>query len=163
MTKVHVLIDPEKAILRRSRVLALEKPHSGSFRAFKNWFRDKKPLRGSGWHLLDDEDDMISLHVETDPDRLSAFIQRYFSYHLRKERATPPSWGPMYYYPAWIVAALCGIISVILLIGEIVILYFVRPIEQRLGVVGSFTFLFAAAIALLTNARRVKVFGAAAA
>jgi hypothetical protein len=110
---------------------------------------------------------MVSLHVETDPDRLSAFIQHYFSYHLRKERATPASWGPMYYYPAeriaWIVAVLCTIISVLLLIGAIVILYFVRPIEQRLGVVGSFTFLFAAAIALLTNARRVEVFGAAAA
>lgn len=110
---------------------------------------------------------MLSLHVEKDLDRLSTVIQYYFGYHLRKERVTPPSWGPMYYYPAeriaWIVAALCVIISVILLIGAIVILYFVEPIEQRLGVVGSFTFIFAASIALLTNARRVEVFGAAAA
>jgi hypothetical protein len=45
----------------------------------------------------------------------------------------------------------------------IVVLYFVQPIEQRLGVVASFTFIFAASIALLTNARRVEVFGAAAA
>jgi hypothetical protein len=110
---------------------------------------------------------MLSLHVEEDPDRLSAFIHYYFGYHLRKERATPASWGPMYYYPAervaWIVATLCVVISVILLIGAIVSLYFVKPIEQRLGVVGSFTFVFAASIASLTNARRVEVFGAAAA
>jgi len=110
---------------------------------------------------------MLSLHTEKNPNRLSAVIQYYFGYHLRKERPAPPSWARMYYYPAeriaGIVAALCVVMSAILLIGAIVILYFVQPIEQRLGVVASFTFIFGASIALLTNARRVEVFGVAAA
>jgi hypothetical protein len=83
---------------------------------------------------------LVSLYIENEPDRLSGLIHHYFAYYLRKARATPPSWGPMYYYPteriAWIVAVLCVFISVILLIGAIVVLYFVKPIEQRLGVVG---------------------------
>ena len=58
---------------------------------------------------------------------------------------------------------LCVFISVMLLIGAIVVLFIVKPIGQRLGVVGSFTFLFAASIALLTNSRRAEVFAATAA
>jgi len=153
--------------LRRSQVLALEKPSYNNFKAFKNWFSHKIPLRGSGFHLLDDEDDMASLHIEKEPDRLSALIHHYFGYYLQKERDTPRSWGPIYYYPTeritWIVACLSVLISAALLVGAIVTLYSVKPMTQRLGIVGAFTVVFATAIGLSTNARRVELTAATAA
>jgi hypothetical protein len=157
----------EKALLQRSQVLALEKPSKSTLRPFKNWFRHKKPLRGSGWHLLDDEEDMISLHTEKEPDRLTSLIKHHFGWHLRKARDTPRSWGPIYYYPveriAWIVALLSVFISATLLICAIVILYLVKPTPQRLGITGAYTLAFTATIGLLTNARRAEVFAATAA
>lgn len=155
--------------MRRKQILALEKPDKGSFKAFKNWFRSKKPLRGSGWHLLDNESDMISLYSEADVDRLTTFIQRHFGYYLRQERDTPLSWGQnhLYYYPmeriGWISVIVSILMSALLLIGPMVTCYYVKPMSPRLGIVGAFTTAFAASIGILTNARRPEVFGSTAA
>jgi len=157
----------EEALLRRNQVLALEKPAEVPFKAFKSWFRDKVPLRGSGFHLLDAEDDMIALGSQTEPDRMSSIIHRCCGYYLRKERTTPKSWGPMYYYPVERVACIVAVISIwvsaALLVGAIVALYFIKPMGTRLGIVGLFTVLFAASIVLFTHARRVEVYAATAA
>lgn len=94
-------------------------------------------------------------------------MHRCLGYRLRVERKTPKSWGPMYYYPVERVNLIVGIISVLcsasLLVGAILALHFVKPIGIRLGIVGVFTLLFAASVALLTHARRVEVYGATAA
>jgi hypothetical protein len=164
---INTDINSENALLRRSQVLALGGPSHSNFKAFKNWFYYKIPLRGSGFHLLDDEDDMASLHNDKEPDLLSTFIHYYFGYYLRIERKTPRSWGPIYYYPteriAWIVAILSVLISAALLIGAIMALFWVKPMTQRLWIVGAFTLVFAAMIGLLTNARRAEVSAATAA
>jgi hypothetical protein len=157
----------EEALLRRNQVLALEKPAKVPFKAFKGWFRDKVPLRGSGFHLLDVEDDMIALGSQAEPDRMSSIIHRCCGYYLRKERATPRSWGPMYYYPVERVSCIVAIISILvsaaLLVGAIVALHFVKPMGIRIGIVGIFTVLFAVSIVLFTYARRVEVYVATAA
>lgn len=160
----------EKSILRRSQILALSSPRSGTLRAFRNWFRNRKPFSGSSFHLLDDENDLIALRDEPDYDRLSAFIHKYFGYILRKpNEAMPKSWEGMYYYPkervALVVATLSVLISAILLFGAIVVLYFVPPknMWKRLIVVGCFTTAFAASVGVLKNAKRVEIFAATAA
>jgi hypothetical protein len=129
------------------------------------------PFRGTSWHLLDDETDLISLKNEADPDRLSSFIGHYFGYWLKSDnRETPPSCQEhIYYFPArrlaWIVAVLSVLISATLLVGAILALYYVPAAKmgRRLVVVGVFTFVFAASIGLLTNARRGEIFAATAA
>lgn len=124
-------------------------------------------LWGSGFHLLDNEDDMIALGSQAEPDRMSALMHRCLGYRFRRHRNTPKSWGPMYYYPVERVNLVVGIISVVvsaaLLVGAIVALNFVKPMGWRLGVVGLFTVVFATSITLLTYARRVEVYGATAA
>ena len=40
------------------------------------------PLLGIGESLLDDEKDMLALHAEKEPDRLSAFVKDHLGYHL---------------------------------------------------------------------------------
>lgn len=110
---------------------------------------------------------MICLGTQVEPDRMSSLIHRGLGYRLRVERKTPKSWGQMYYYPVqrvyFVVAILSMLCSASLLVGAIMALYFVKPIGVRLGIVGIFTLLFAASIALLTHARRVEVYGATAA
>lgn len=73
----------------------------------------------------------------------------------------------MYYYPVERVNLVVGIISAIfaaaLLVSAIIVLYFIKPMGARLGVVGAFTVVFATSILLLTNSRRVEVYGATAA
>jgi len=158
----------EEALLRRNEVLKLEKPEKSPFNAFKAWFRRRPPvLWGSGFRLLHDEEDMIALGSQDEPDRMSALMHRCLGYRLRVERETPRSWGPMYYYPVERVAFIVGLISILvsaaLLVGAIVSLHFVKPMGIRLGLVGIFTTLFAASITLLTHARRIEVYGATAA
>ncbi|PMD67495.1 uncharacterized protein K444DRAFT_550925 [Hyaloscypha bicolor E] len=158
----------EEALLRRNEVLRLEKPEKSPFNAFKTWFRRRPPvLWGSGFRLLHDEEDMIALGSQDEPDRMSALMHRCLGYRLRVERETPRSWGPMYYYPVERVAFIVGLISILvsaaLLVGAIMSLHFVKPMGIRLGLVGIFTTLFAASITLLTHARRIEVYGATAA
>jgi hypothetical protein len=50
-----------------------------------------------------------------------------------------------------------------LLVGSIVVLYLVKGDGIRLGLIGVFTFLFAASVGLLTNAKRSELFAATAA
>ena len=124
-------------------------------------------LWGSGFRLLHDEEDMISLGSEVEPDRMSLLMHRCLGYRLRDQRETPASWGPMYYYPVEKVTLIVGILSILvsaaLLVGAIVSLYFVKPMGIRLAIVGLFTVVFAASVTLLTHARRVEVYGATAA
>ncbi|KAL5315874.1 hypothetical protein ACEPPN_016748 [Leptodophora sp. 'Broadleaf-Isolate-01'] len=167
--KIRVLMkEYEEALLRRNEVLKLETPEREPFEAFKSWFRVDPPrLMGIGYHTLDVENDMIALGTQVEPDRMSSLLHRCLGYRLRAERKTPKSWGPMYYYPVHrvtlIFATLSMLCSASLLVGAIMALYFVKPIGIRLGIVGIFTLLFAASIALLTHARRVEVYGASAA
>lgn len=161
-------------MLRRRDFTSLAAPDHNSANAFKRWFRHRKPLWGSGSHLLDDEDDLCTIYSGGDADRLTSIIQRYFGYHVRSERPnkTPDSWHlpgekSIHYYPlsriTWIVAILSILISSMLLIGAIVVLYFVKEMSKRLGIVAAFTAAFAASLGLLTNARRAEIFGSTAA
>jgi hypothetical protein len=61
------------------------------------------------------------------------------------------------------VATLSMIIAAVLLIVSIVTLYVVTNNNVRLGLICSFTILFALSIHLLTNARRAELFASTAA
>lgn len=151
---------------------ALSDPDHNSANAFKNWFYHRMPLRGSGFHLLDNESDFCTTYTGADADRMSNLIKKYFGYHIRSSKRSPESWNlpgqrNLYYYPAsriaWIVALLSILITSVLLIGAIVALYFVKEMSRRLGIVAVFTGAFAASLGLLTNARRAEIFGSTAA
>lgn len=87
---------------------------------------------------------------------------------LKTEQTGDPQ-NRMYYFPEGRIQLLGTIISVLLssliLIGAIVFLLLAsrRSIELQVGVIVIFTFLFAAVVGLLTNARRAEIFGSSAA
>lgn len=62
-------------------------------------------------------------------------------------------------------AVISILLSALLLVGGIVCLMLVsnRGMGLRVGIIILFTFLFAAVVGLLTNARRAEVFGSSAA
>ena len=55
------------------------------------------------------------------------------------------------------------LLAAALLIGAIVALYAVQTPKKRLGLIATFTAMFAAGVGLLTNARRAELFAATAA
>lgn len=135
-----------------------------------NWFFSRMPFRGTGWHLLEDEGDLMALKKEQDVDRLSTFIQHYFGYYLKAPKEDlPKSWEGVYYFPAkrmvWVVAGLSILISALLLLGAILSLYYIPAtfMGRRLAVIGVFTVAFAASVGMLTNAKRGEIFATTAA
>lgn len=155
-------------MIRRNQVLSLEKPARKPFKAFQGWFKDRVPLRGSGFHLLDGPniEDMIALGKQAEPDRISALLHHHLGYRCRRERKTPRSWGKMYYYNAdrisTLVAILSTLVAAAVLIGAILALHLVKPMGIRLGIVGAFTVTFAISLVLFTSARKVEIYGATA-
>lgn len=156
----------EKALLRRNQVLALETPARGPFKAFKNWFRTKRPLWGSGFRLLHDEDDMIALGSQEEPDRMSSLLHRYLGYYLREQRQLPKSWArcitiqSSVCHSLWVISVLA---AAALLIGAIVTLHCMKPMGLRIGFVEYLEWVLRPQSMLLTHARSVEVYGATAA
>jgi hypothetical protein len=112
----------------------------------------------------------MTLKGDQDSDRISFLIEHYFGYYLKvQDNNIPKSWESMYYFPAkrvaWMVAILSTLISALLLLGAILSLYFIPATKmgKRLAVIGVFTVMFAASIAVLTNAKRGEIFAATAA
>jgi hypothetical protein len=54
-------------------------------------------------------------------------------------------------------------LAVLMLITPIVVLYRIQQDDLKLGLIVLFTSLFAASVGVMTNAKRVEVFGATAA
>jgi len=59
----------------------------------------KRPLWGSGFRLLHDEEDMMAPGSQEEPDRMSSLLHRYLGYYIKEQRQLPRSWAPMCYYP----------------------------------------------------------------
>jgi hypothetical protein len=56
-------------------MLAFESPNNRDMKAFTSWCRTRMPFRGSSWHLLDKEEDLMSLKPLEEPDRLSTLVE----------------------------------------------------------------------------------------
>jgi hypothetical protein len=66
-------------------------------------------------------------------------------------------------YIARFVNILSILVAAMLLIGAIIGLYAVQSPKKRLGMIATFTIVFAAGVGLLTNARKPELFAATAA
>lgn len=97
-------------------------------------------------------------------DVLSKFLKNHWMF--RKRKATEPLDRTVFYknsHVARTVAALGMVLATVLLIGAIVNLYLVPDPKAKLGLIAMYTMLFAASVALCTNAKRAEVFAATAA
>ncbi|KAJ5847821.1 hypothetical protein N7455_011778 [Penicillium solitum] len=163
----------EEALLRQSRIAELAGPSNRVLSAYREY------IQGGGWKgpslppapiiggrakdMLEEADDLVALR-KPEEDVLSTLLQDHWP--LKTHKAIDPLDYTTIYkgqHIINIVAAISMLSAAILLVAAIVSLYVVRDPATKLGLVVGYTFLFALSIALLTNARRAEVYGAAAA
>ncbi|CEI70553.1 hypothetical protein FVEN_g952 [Fusarium venenatum] len=167
------LKDYREALVFESTLATIPPPDRRTLKAFRINFFHGHPdnissfpmLGGYGSQLFDDPDDLLVLHTQEPPDRLTMFMQDYFGYLFEEPGNTL---GSEIAYTsgkriATFISCLSILLAALLLIGAIVILYNVKSHNLKLGLIALFTILFSASIGLLTNARRAEVFGATAA
>ncbi|KAF2452824.1 hypothetical protein BDY21DRAFT_404801 [Lineolata rhizophorae] len=160
--------DYREAILFEVELSKLPKPSKKTLEAFRsryyNGLEDESfpTLGGHSSGLYDDIDDLSALKVEEHQDRLTTFARNHMGFLF-----TRSSDGMVGYSSdqsvATFVAFLSTLLAAILLIGAVVTLYLVTSPNLRLGLITTFTVVFAASVGLLTNARRAELFAATAA
>ena len=113
--------------------------------------------------MLKEADDLVALRKPADEDLLSKLLQDHWAF--QKHSTVDPLDRTTVYkgqHVAQTVAAISILCAAVLLAVAIVSLYIVNNPTAKLGMVAAYTVLFALSIALLTNARRVEIYGAAA-
>lgn len=149
-------------------------PAKSTVKAMERWFfndtagnksaNERIPhLWGASRDTFKDKHDLIALRVPADQDMLSNFIQNNMGVLFQRgERDNSVAYVSESHISTF-VAVIATILSIALLFGAIVSLYFVQNPNALLGMVGGWTVCFAACIGLLTNAKRDQIFGATAA
>ncbi|KAI9695829.1 MAG: hypothetical protein M1820_008384 [Bogoriella megaspora] len=163
-----------KTLLLEAQLASIPRPHKRTLDAFRTNFFNGKPgsddswptLGGSSRYLYDNIDDLVALKIPEHQDRVFLLVQDYlgFLFGEGKEahvegRVGYVSGQAITTFIAW----LSTFLAAVLLIGAIVVLYFVQEPNWRLGLIAVFTSLFAISVGIFTNARRTELFGATAA
>lgn len=162
-----LMAEYQDALIRQSRICALDPPLDRSKKALVGWFNQKRPLVGHSYDLFNDEHDLVALRTPPDQDRLTSFLQSSLGYYLPSKRHEGHSWDGVTYFHGQTLASIVSMLSVllaaILLVGAIVALYFAPDQRIALGLIAVFTTLFAASIGILTNAKKAEIYAATAA
>ncbi|KAJ9604335.1 hypothetical protein H2200_011169 [Cladophialophora chaetospira] len=169
------------------QVRAIERPSSRTLEAVRKCFNNVTSTLRPGIPALDglnsgifnDTNDLLSLRVVTEDDRLTRFLQNTFPVLFAKrtpaadiEAAQKYAGRPglddslLYYSERRLhacVAIIYIVLSSLLLFGAMFNLYFVDSNPKRLGFIAGYTVVFALCVGFLTNARRAEIFGACAA
>lgn len=158
----------------RSQVAQLNKPSGRVLDMYKDFLKGTalgatpdKPLdliSGRTSEFLNSELDLVTLQKPVETDHLSRLLRNHWMF--KKRDATNLLDRTALYRNSHIVrtvATLDLILAAVLLIGAIVTLYLVSSPEAKLALLAVFTLLFAASVALCTNAKRPEVFAATAA
>jgi hypothetical protein len=128
---------------------------------------DDPRLGGSGVTTFDKqfEPDLVTLNATSSTDALSKFLRNHWIFRSRPSETHGNDQIRHFEQRSltWLVTFCSIVIATILLIGPILILYFVTDPDTRLGLVVLFIVLFAGGIAVSTGASRDSIFGATAA
>ncbi|KAF2820692.1 hypothetical protein CC86DRAFT_304555 [Ophiobolus disseminans] len=163
-----------ETLLLQSQIAEMRTPESRPLAAFRDYLKgeartkkhvDAMPLIcGRADAFLDERGDLLTLARPSEEDYLSRLLQNHWWFRSRKSK-DPLDRTTIHKNSHVIrtVAALDLALTAVLLIGAIVNLYLVSNPKAVLGLVAMYTMLFAASVALCTNARRAEVFAATAA
>jgi VIT1/CCC1 family predicted Fe2+/Mn2+ transporter len=182
-----------EALVANAKVLSLSRPSKQTMTALSHTFHQRLSssndsseadavLMGHGSHLYpllsrrceQPHTDHISLKSVPEPDFLTFFLKTYCS-RLFKVRHRAPSHGLTHMSTPEVrhsierinfaASFITTVLSALLLFLPIYVLYHMSSSKPglTLGLIALFTCLFAATIALVTNARRAEIFGSCAA
>jgi hypothetical protein len=159
------------ALTLQDQIVSLARPSQRALAACREYVggtanaKFPSPLiSGRASQYLTRTNDLVTLGQHTDPDILTRSLQSHWP---RRQRASADPYDRSTIYPArhikLTVSTSSTILAAVLLIGAIISLYFVTGQEARLGLIAMYTVLFAASIAMLSNAKEAEVFAATAA
>ncbi|KAK4096455.1 hypothetical protein N658DRAFT_554383 [Parathielavia hyrcaniae] len=165
-----------EALVFESTLARIEKPDRKTLKAFRFNFFHGRPggpqafpmLGGHSATVYDDANDLVALHSNEQPDRLTVFFKDNFWFLFQEKPPAGGSGVPLVGYASGhklgsLVSYLSTILAGLILFGATLILYNTKAQSLKLGLIGLFAFLFAASTGLMTNAKRSKVFASTAA
>ncbi|KAF1990513.1 hypothetical protein K402DRAFT_304702, partial [Aulographum hederae CBS 113979] len=152
-----------------SQIADLGHPRDSALRSLRSYMNNEDEtqilLSGRAKSMLDDAADLAALRPPKDADLLSRFLQDHWPRWATSE-SQETSLQTVHFRERHVsrtVAVINIIVAAILLIGAILGLYTVSSPDARLGMISTFTVLFALSLGLLSNAKRAEIFAATAA
>lgn len=170
-----MLTQPDEILILRSQIAQLHKPTDRLIAAYNDFLQgtafggtNKAPMSliyGRASSFLEDKRDLVALQKPAEGDPLSRFLRDHWLLQKIHKGADPLDRTTIY-KNSDIVRTVSGfnlVLAAILLIGAIVNLYLVSSPKAKLGLISTYTLLFALGMVLCTNARRAEIFAATAA
>ncbi|KAK5164483.1 uncharacterized protein LTR77_009689 [Saxophila tyrrhenica] len=159
------------ALLLRSKVARFERPSETVLQACRLELLEADGRQSKygcdAAYLFGDGGDLISLGQAVEKDTLSRVLRRYWPFQTRAATQFGHDHEQILHFEERSLAVVINLISIviasILLIGSILLLYFVTDPDARLALVIMFIVLFAACLAGTTGASRDSIFAATAA
>ncbi|KAH5099394.1 hypothetical protein HBI21_054020 [Parastagonospora nodorum] len=153
-----------EALLFESTLAALSRPSKGIMCAFREVFNNQTDGRGEPFPTLGGASLSQPWEAMETGDRLTDFAHEHLAFLFpdRKRARKGIAYASDRAISSF-VAWFSTFLAALLLIGAIVVLYTVHSPDWRLGLIATFTTLFAGSVGLLTNARRAELFAATAA
>ncbi|KAF5565914.1 microsomal epoxide hydrolase [Fusarium napiforme] len=175
VNQLHVKIkEYHEALDLQSKISQLNSPDERALQVARNELHGgplrqdgQKPnpiLGGRGKDYLDEAEDLVSLKAPVAVDPLSKLLRGYWP---GREELSRDGWRRISHFDErsiTIAVALVNILlAMVLLVGSISSLYYVKSAPAILGTICGFTILFALSVGLITNAKRAEIFAGSAA
>ncbi|EWG54011.1 hypothetical protein FVEG_17220 [Fusarium verticillioides 7600] len=157
-SKISQLSSPDERALQVAR----NELHGGPLR--RDGQKPNPILGGRGKDYLDEAEDLVSLKTPAAVDPLSKLFRAYWPGREELSRDGRRRISRFDERSITIAVAVVNILlAMVLLVGSISSLYYVKSAPAILGTICGFTILFALSVGLITNAKRAEIFGGSAA
>ncbi|KAI1035442.1 hypothetical protein LB504_006080 [Fusarium proliferatum] len=157
-SKISQLNIPDERALKVAR----NELHGGPLR--RDGTKPNPILGGRGKDYLDEAEDLVSLKTPGAVDPLSKLLRAYWPGREELSRDGRRRISRFDERSITIAVALVNIlIAMVLLVGSISSLYYVKSGPAILGTICGFTILFGLSVGLITNAKRAEIFAGSAA
>ncbi|CZR68131.1 uncharacterized protein PAC_18030 [Phialocephala subalpina] len=165
-----------ECLLQQRQLATFSRPDPGNLEFLENWLRHpkfgKQALSGPDRNVWIDGKDLLVVAPDSINDSFSRLMRKrvlelYHHIFGSQFRAPSDTENEFYFYDEKTVLRLADIIgtiiSALLPVVSVVVLYCVKNMRVRLGLVAVFTVLFSLVLSLIAPAKRVEVFAATAA
>ncbi|CAG8976009.1 hypothetical protein HYALB_00007536 [Hymenoscyphus albidus] len=177
MTALRVkLREYNECLVLQRQLMTFNQPERGNLKLLTRWLSDERhgnlAIQGLDRNVWKDGYDLLTVKPDSlDGDSFTRLLQKVLIdpfHRLRSSCRPPPDLeNGIYTYVEVTTIRVANVIgtaiSSILPVSAVVVLYIVRDMLKRLGIVALFTALFSLALMATTRAKRIEIFAATAA
>ncbi|KAK4188183.1 hypothetical protein QBC35DRAFT_550175 [Podospora australis] len=156
----QTLKEYQDALSRQHQISSLGQPEERVLEVLRD---HRSLLAGLANRRLDDSNDLVAVRPPADKDLLSRFLQNHWMFKTTK--VDPDTDHIKESHVTWAAGIISTVVAAFLLVGAIVMLRLLASENHdlQLGLIAMFVALFAASVAILTNAKRAEIFASSAA